>query len=82
MPATDSSPSYIHSPVGLFPSPFGRATKVSHVAKVTACNYCFSEPGEDFFHSSLTLFNSLLTFFWLLYCASYFICRSNLSFGS
>ncbi|XP_026293450.2 E3 ubiquitin-protein ligase TRIP12 [Frankliniella occidentalis] len=34
IPATESSPSYTHSPVGLFPSPFGRTTKVSHVAKV------------------------------------------------
>lgn len=34
IPATESLPSYIHSPVGLFPAPFGRATKVSQVAKV------------------------------------------------
>lgn len=34
IPATESTPSYIHSAVGLFPAPFGRTTKVSHVAKV------------------------------------------------
>lgn len=36
IPATESTPSYIHSAVGLFPAPFGRTTKVSHVAKVNS----------------------------------------------